>query len=254
MKKKLLILINISIVVIGLLGASKLLKNFNSYSTANKTYDSVKDIYKDSALPNTENNSDNTISQFEKLYELNNDFKFWLTIENTNIDYPVTQGTDNTFYLNNDFYKKPLEYGSIFLDFVNSFPNDFNNIIYGHNTKNDTMFTTLTDFKKQDFFNQNNKIKISDEFNDYEYEVFSVYTIRGYEDPAFLYTYNSKRSTPTEKLSYLENLKQKSLHKSNTKFQENDKIITLITCSYEASNTRTIVHGKLLKTTPITKK
>ncbi len=40
----------------------------------------------------------------EKLRELSENAIAWITVENTNIDYPVMQGKDNSEYLNKDPY------------------------------------------------------------------------------------------------------------------------------------------------------
>ncbi|RGW95813.1 sortase, partial [Paraclostridium sordellii] len=44
----------------------------------------------------------------------------------------------------------------------------------------------------------------------------------------------------------INNIKNKSLFKSDIKVNSNDKIITLSTCSYEFDDARTVVHAKLL--------
>lgn len=61
------------------------------------------------------------------------DMVAWLTIDGTNIDYPVMQGKDNTYYLNTDPFGAYSLSGSIFLDSRCS--RDFSDsysIIYGH--------------------------------------------------------------------------------------------------------------------------
>ena len=45
----------------------------------------------------------------------------------------------------------------------------------------------------------------------------------------------------------IEDIKNKSQYKSDIDVNENDKIITLSTCSYEFNDARMVVHGKLLK-------
>ena len=185
--------------------------------------------------------------KFNKLYSLNSDYIGWIEIENTAINYPILQSKDNYYYLNNDFYKKPSKYGSIFLDYTNKFPNNFNNIFYGHNTKNASMFTDLVKFKDKDFFENNNKIIITDKNTRYEYEVFSVYTIRGFDDPSYLYELNNiELLDSTTKNKYLNILHQKSFFKEKNLDEAPENIITLITCSYEKKNTRTVVHANLI--------
>jgi len=78
----------------------------------------------------------------------------WLTIEDTNIDYPVTQGDTNEEYLNKDPYGDYSLSGSIFLDSRNAadFSDDYS-LIYGHHMEGAYMFGSLHSFLEKDFFN-----------------------------------------------------------------------------------------------------
>ena len=58
-------------------------------------------------------------------------------------------------------------------------------------------------------------------------------------------------STKEEYISFLNGLKNKSMFLANTvDFTENDKIITLSTCSYEVTDGRCLVHAKLISKQP----
>ena len=88
---------------------------------------------------------------FEELMEENPDTVGWIKVPDTNIDYPIVQGTDNDFYLNHDFYGKESVGGSIYLDFESQ--GDFvgrNNILYGHNMKNGSMFKDVIYYKDRE--------------------------------------------------------------------------------------------------------
>ena len=78
---------------------------------------------------------------------ITDDMVAWLTVDGTDIDYPVMQGTDNTIYLNTDPFGKYSLGGSIFLDSRNS--SDFSDeysLIYGHHMEFGRMFGSLDDF------------------------------------------------------------------------------------------------------------
>ena len=47
-------------------------------------------------------------------------------------------------------------------------------------------------------------------------------------------------------IDYLNRIKSKSLFKSDIEVSNNDKIVTLYTCSYEFDGARTVVNGKLI--------
>lgn len=71
----------------------------------------------------------------------------WLTIDGTNIDYPVMQGIDNSYFLNTDPFGSYSLTGSIFLDSRCSpdFTDEFS-VVYGHHMDYGKMFGALDDF------------------------------------------------------------------------------------------------------------
>jgi sortase B len=76
----------------------------------------------------------------------------WLTVDGTNIDYPVMQGNDNTYFLNTDPFGEYSLTGSIFLDSRSSpdFTDDFS-LIYGHHMDYGKMFGALDDFLSETY-------------------------------------------------------------------------------------------------------
>ena len=231
----------INTALIGLLGFSVYKIGFKlyDYKKASSTYDSIEEVYTDKSAKKE--------NPYVDLKALNSDYKFWIEIENTNVNYPVVQTNDNTTYLKKDFYQKDSSSGAIFLDHRNNIKEDFNNLIYGHNMKNKTIFNNVENYKKEDFFKANNKITIADDKYKYTYEVFSVYLADGNIDASTHTDVNSSMDT-TEIQSYIDSIKTKSLHKTNIEVTPYDKILSLVTCSYESSDMRTIVHAKLINT------
>ena len=86
---------------------------------------------------------------------ISDDMVAWLTIDGTNIDYPVMQGTDNLKYLNTDPFGNYALSGSIFLDSRNSpdFTDDYS-LVYGHHMEYGKMFGALDDFLDQSYLDQ----------------------------------------------------------------------------------------------------
>lgn len=82
----------------------------------------------------------------------------WLTIDDTNIDYPVMQGKDNTHFLNTDPFGEYSLSGSIFLD-SRCNPNftDEYSVIYGHHMDYGKMFGALDDFLNESYLKKHTK-------------------------------------------------------------------------------------------------
>lgn len=91
------------------------------------------------SIENTEEPNEETerMLQVKQLQAQNADIVGWLEIENTNINYPVLQGTDNSYYMTHNYKKEKSKNGSIFLnsDYNWNIPSN-NLLIYGHNLGN----------------------------------------------------------------------------------------------------------------------
>ena len=73
---------------------------------------------------------------FEALNQMNGDIVGWIFLESSEINYPITQSEDNSYYLKHLFDKSSNSSGSIFLDCRNASDfTDRHSIIYGHHMK-----------------------------------------------------------------------------------------------------------------------
>lgn len=181
---------------------------------------------------------------FSSLEEINPDVVAWLTCEGTEIDYPVVLGTDNDYYLRHLFTGERNKLGAIFIDYRNhgNF-SDKNTIIYGHNMKDGSMFSSLTKYKNQNYYDSYPAMVLYTPDGDYKIELFAGIIVDGnYESVRFDFKNNHDFQ------SYIDSLKKMSTFESNTLVNADDQIVTLCTCSYEFNNARYALYGKL---TPI---
>ena len=123
-------------------------KFFTIKDFANETMDKVYNLIREE-----KEESDN-------LFEKNIDYRGWIKIDNTNINYPILQGQDNEEYLYKDINNEYIVSGSIFMNYLNNGFDDQNTVLFGHNMKNGTMFANLKKYKEEDFFYNNNYIEI----------------------------------------------------------------------------------------------
>ncbi len=181
---------------------------------------------------------------FKKLKSVNSSTVAWLKVNGTNINYPVVQGNDNEYYLTHSFNKKYNKAGWVFLDYRNNIKYlDKNIIIYSHARLDSTMFGTLKNIIKSNWYNNKDNyiIKLSTEYENTLWQVFSVYKIDNTND--YLQV---SFSSNTEFKSFTNLLKNRSVFDFDTNINETDKIITLSTCYNKTQ--KVVMHAKLIKT------
>src|SRR5690625_2573731 len=184
-------------------------------------------------------------SGFDELLKQNEDVVGWITIEDTQVDYPILHSSDNFDYLKTNYYGDESRAGSIFMDFRNDITSsDLNTIIYGHRMKDGSMFQQLTKFLDQDFFEEHRTFEYDTLYESYEAEIFAVY--QTLTDFNYIET-DFSSDEAYEKL--LADIQEKSLFQTDIEVNADDPIITLSTCDYklDADNGRLVVHAKLVK-------
>lgn len=235
MSKKIKKLISILLFIIVIICLTTIIDKNYKYYRSNKKYEQIRHIINISEV-----NSNISLRE-EKLKSINSQYKFWINIPNTVIDYPVVQSEDNTFYLENNFYREKDISGAIFIDYNNDIIDDKNLILYGHNMRNGSMFADINKFKEKNFFD-NGKIKIIKEGKEYFYEVFSIFI----ENSSNI-NLKSNFINDDDFYEYIDILKNKSLYKKESIESNISNIITLYTCSYEFDEARTIVCASLIE-------
>jgi len=98
---------------------------------------------------------------FDELAAINRDFIGWIS-DGKVIDYPIVRGSDNVKYINTTFFGNRNTAGTIFMDYRNT--NGFDeyvSILYGHNTRDGSMFTSLANHLDPDYRSRNPDIIIT---------------------------------------------------------------------------------------------
>lgn len=182
---------------------------------------------------------------FDELLKKNKDTVAFIHMENNNINYPVVQSKDNSYYLTHAFDKSYNEAGWVFLDYRNNINSlSFNNIIYGHGRLNKTVFGSLKDTldKKWQSNKDNLAIYISTPNENMIFQIFSIYTIKSES-----YYINTLFNNKNEKSKWLDTMIKRNTSAINTSVDTNDKILTLSTC-LDDNGGRVVVQAKLIKT------
>jgi len=118
------------------------------------------DEYYDPEAAEEENINFRALS-FDELAAINRDFVGWIGIGSF-IDYPVVRGSDNNKYINTTFTGNRNSAGTIFMDYRNTRNFDEHiTILYGHLTRDGTMFSSLSNYLNSTFLQNNPNISIT---------------------------------------------------------------------------------------------
>ena len=119
---------------------------------------------------------------------------------------------------------------------------DKNTIIYAHGRLDNTMFGSLKNILTSGWLNNKNNyiVKLSTEYENNLWQVFSVYKIKTTNDYLQI-SFISNESF----LEFTDKLIKRSDFNFNTKVNENDKILTLSTCYNEKE--KVVLHAKIRK-------
>ena len=172
----------------------------------------------------------------------------WLSIDDTNIDYPIMQGDDNEEYLNKDPYGDYSLSGSIFLDFRNS--GDFTDpysLVYGHHMEGNYMFGALHSFLKEGFFEEHTSGELIVGDTTYDLKIFAVMNTEATKDIIFAPTEYELSDVMSYVRENAENFRNEIVSDmvDNTMVTSEDRIIALSTCKHPDSVYRVVVFARL---------
>lgn len=189
--------------------------------------------------------------KYSYLYAVNQDLVGWVKIANTNLDVQVVQASDNNYYLNRDFYGKTSRYGCPYLDFKND-PRylDDNTVIYGHHMTDGLMFSNLDKYKSLEGYKESPIIEYSTLYETYYFKVFAAFISNAKisDDSGRFFNFIVTDFATDEKfIGFVDEVEKRSIFNTGVTIQPDDKLITLVTCSYEFDSARLVVMGRLLR-------
>jgi sortase B len=162
--------------------------------------------------------------KLKALKAINEDVIGWIYIPQTNISYPLLQGTDNEYYLTHSVSRQYTVGGSIFVD-KRGFST--NTVIYGHNMgrSSSIMFHDVTNFSDTAWFEKVKSGYIITEDGITELSIFA-YSL----------------TVPQSQLYYDEvtadSIKSVAVHYREP---EQGNIVNLSTCAYDYDNARAVL-------------
>ena len=187
------------------------------------------------------------LDDYKTLYTLNQNLIGWVKIDDTYIDYPVLQTTNNEYYLDHNFDQEQDKNGSIFLDKdCMVLPRSTNLIIYGHHMRSGRMFGQLNKYSSQSFYEDHKYIQFDTIYEKGTYEVMYVFRSKIYEESEIVFKYYQfiDAASELEFNSYMREMAAMSLYDTGVTAEYGDELLTLSTCDYYTDDGRFVVVAK----------
>lgn len=189
-------------------------------------------------------NMDMMSVDFNELKQKNSDTVGFIKVNGTNVNYPIVQSNNNSYYLKHAFDKSKNSAGWVFADYRNDMINfDKNTVIYGHSRSNQTVFGSLKKVLNKSWYGNkdNHIIKLSTPTENTLWQIVSIYTIK----PESYYI--TTKFSDSQFKTFTQTIKNRSQINFSGTINENDKILTLSTCEDVAGTIRLVIHAKLIK-------
>ncbi len=184
------------------------------------------------------------VSPYFPLKERNPDFFGWITIDNTQINYPVMYCPEEPErYLHQNFDGEFSQSGVPFLS-ADWEEGCGNYLIYGHHMKNGSMFASLTAYADKRYWEEHPLIRFDTLTGPGEYEVLGAFYSRIYEQEAtdvFRYYDYTDLSQESVFDAYVKQVKAAALYDTGVEAAYGDQLLSLSTCSYHTEEGRFVV-------------
>ena len=190
------------------------------------------------------------LPQYQEMYKLNPDLVGWITIQNSDIDYPVVQNEDNEYYLRRDFFGEDNKNGQIILEATcDPYTPSYNLVISGHNMRNTSMFSKLADYyKKQSDWRKHKYVQFDSLIEERMYVVVAAFYAADYDEDEEGFRYSADLQYRIDVEPWLEQVKDYQLYNTGIDVEFGDEFLTLTTCnSTRRKNGRFVVICRRLR-------
>lgn len=241
------IIIRTMLVIVFVISIAVLLLHLHNLNKEKQDNQNILENIKIDTAEVTEERTEKII-QLEELQKENEEIIGWIEIAETNINLPVCQAQDNSYYLTHNYKKEKATSGALFLDKdFNLDKPSTNYLIYGHRNKNGTMFEDLIKYKDEQFFKSHPTIKFTTTKEDTEYQIIAVFFSRVYykdEQNVFRYYQFVNAESETEYNEYISNCKKASIYDTGATAEYGEQLLTLSTCEYSQEDGRFAIVAK----------
>ncbi|HRX58968.1 MAG TPA: class B sortase [Eubacteriales bacterium] len=182
---------------------------------------------------------------FTALAAENPQIKAWVTLDDTAIDLPIVQASDNSYYLTHRFDGKKNKLGTPFMDAANIGDfSDRHTVIYGHAVKSGAMFGSFWEYENPNYYKRHPELSLYlPDGSQYTLSVFACSRVDAVRS-AVPVSFSSENAF----LAYIDELHELSAFTSNVAITADDHIVSFCVCLPNDEEQLLLVSCKL--TTP----
>ncbi|PWM60035.1 MAG: hypothetical protein DBX91_04885 [Subdoligranulum variabile] len=188
---------------------------------------------------------------FSALLARNPDVVGWISIDDTPVDYPVVQGTDNEYYLHHDLDGAYDALGVPFADYECDVEHGRHLILYGHNMGEgrSERFSSLQGYRDPDYYTRHPVIRLDTLYGSALYKVVAVYALSARTDDPDYFPFNTYVDFSDEEAEqqYLDEVARRAFYTTGDYARAGERLLTLCFCTYEMEDARMLVMARPLR-------
>ncbi len=213
-------------------GIAMLYRYINAPNENQELQDSLRHMYHGDMITDTNEQlyPQGMTTQFRNLYDMNVNVAGWLHINDTVIDYPVMLHSDG-YYESHNFADEASYYGQPYVntaDYAALRADERVRILYGNNTQDGQMFSTLLSYRRPAFLRQHASVSFHTVFDTATYEIFAVVVADGSEDAVWRYD-QTAFADDAAYTRYIAALRARSLFDCDVSVTAEDRLLLLAT-------------------------
>ncbi len=191
--------------------------------TADTYYDVLGEPAQPDSVPVPQEDDSAYMDAYKALADINADAVGWVSIEGTDIDYPVVQADDNDYYHRRDINKKRSARGTIYMDWRCTAVGGSHLVLYGHNMKDGSMFGTLKAYQDAAYYALHPYIT----YNMMGYKTrWRIFSVRMTDDTLLPVSFSGD-----DLAVYAQQIKEQSQYDTDVDVSQPETILTLSTCT-----------------------
>ncbi len=176
---------------------------------------------------------ENMLHKFGKLYQTNSDIYGWISIPESNINYPVVSSSKkgSKYYEGHSFEGSVNRFGTLHTDCeVENYEYQANTVIYGSGSKEGAMFDELDKYTDIEHYRLAPVFSFDSVYTENRWKIFAVIKINNVNKSKYI---RSEFFNDEEFLNYVDFIKSSSLITTEIDVVADDKLVTLVSNSGE---------------------